>query len=123
MPKQNNVEDKLYEAQVNFCETEIGQENDPEEEYDERDEVFQSLPEELKDAMREYFFAGRNVDVDDVFEYRRQLLQEKPWIKEKATEGLRKFIENYFYNAEDWLALTDEQRYRQELREKGTIEE
>lgn len=67
-------EDHIYNEEVNFLQG-----------------FFEVHPEYLRDfteseigVLSTYYFVDREVDVDNVFEYRRELVKRLPWIEAEA---------------------------------------
>jgi hypothetical protein len=49
------------------------------------------LSPEDRDVLAEYYFAGREVDVDELGQYRDELMAKKPGIEARAQEALGRF--------------------------------
>lgn len=84
-------DDSLYEEQVNFLQTEVA-EFDYGDGDGSRDSTFASLEAGQRRALSDYFFAEGSIDVDDIFEYRDKLLEDRPELREEAMSALQDLL-------------------------------
>jgi hypothetical protein len=71
-------------------------------------EFLEALDDKSKAVMKHYFFAGKEINVDDVFLYRDTLLKKEPEIKAQANAALRIFLDNAGVSREDQADLFEE---------------
>lgn len=76
--------DPLYNRQVGVVEGLI----------DFHPEFLAELDEKSRAVMEQYFFAGKEINVNDIFLYRNELLEKEPEIKAQAFVALRIFLDN-----------------------------
>jgi hypothetical protein len=43
-------------------------------------------------VLADYYWFGRDIDVDDIFQYRRDLMTRHPQIRQEAERALRNFF-------------------------------
>lgn len=55
-------------------------------------EALAALPPADRQVLGRYYFAGRDIDVDDVFAYRQQLVVAEPGIEERARRALERLF-------------------------------
>jgi len=82
MPARSPYYDPKYQAEVDHIEDMV--EFHP--------EVLNALSEQERAIASEYYFAGRDIDVDDIFAYRAGLLAKKPNIEEEAVPVYHKLM-------------------------------
>lgn len=95
----------LYEDQLNFLD------GMPTDEFD-LDYELSRLTQEEREVLTKYFFMGREIDVDDVFDYRDDLLAADATMARVATNTLRKFLYGLVtihYENPDWESLLNSQ--------------
>lgn len=81
--ESKSVRDKMYSSIVTMLE---GM-------YDFHPDCLDGLSTKDRAALSKYFFAGRSIDVDSIFEYRDQLIANEPDILERAKLTLVHFYE------------------------------
>lgn len=85
MKKQLTIEEQAYSNIVTFLEGLL----------DFHPEYFQTGSTRDKDALAQYYFWGRDIDVEDIYLYRKQLLNNDNNIKTKAESALDKFLASH----------------------------
>ena len=80
--KQRKPDDALYERRVNFFEDYLSH----------HPEAWALTPPVDRELLSRLFFAGRKVDVGDVFVYRRVLALRDPDLERSAENALRRFL-------------------------------
>ncbi len=59
--------------------------------FDNHPDCFDELSSEDREVLSKFYFAGREIDVDDIQAYRDELLREDPTILKRAQTALRNF--------------------------------
>lgn len=59
--------------------------------YDNHPDCFDGLSAEDRDVLSEFYFAGRDIDVEDIQAYRVYLLKQDPDILKRAQTALKNF--------------------------------
>ncbi len=59
--------------------------------FDNHPDCFDGLSDEDRKVLSEFYFAGREIDVEDIQAYREELLRRDPTILKRAQTALRNF--------------------------------